>query len=95
MLATSSYAILIVNDKTHKLVVANGKVEVNAGLQSTIGRTPVTDIFFLMHYAHIINMAIYLDTGVGKHRKIVDVSAITNSLGRDYCDALLFYCFHW
>ena len=47
-----------------------------------------------MQYAHTINITIYLDTGVGEHRRIVDVYAIAKSVGRGYCDALLwFYVF--
>ena len=40
--------------------------------------------FLLMYYAHTIKITIYLDTGVEKHRKIVNICAVDKSLGRDY-----------
>ena len=36
-----------------------------------------------------LSITIYLDTGVGKHRKIINVTAIASSLGKDYCASLL------
>ena len=63
---------------------------VKTGFNYDVVRTPDTDIFFIiMHYAHTIKLTIYLDTGMDKHRKFVDVFVIAKSLGRDYCDALL------
>ena len=53
-------------------------------------RTPDTDIFvILLYYAHMIEMNIFMDTGVGRHRKLIDVSSIAQSLGKDYCNVLL------
>ena len=57
---------------------------------SSIIRTPDTDIFFiLLHHAHSIKLTIYLDTGVGKHRKLINVSQLAESIGKDYCSSLL------
>ena len=58
-------------------------------------RTPDTDIFVnLLFHAHAINLSIYLDTGSGKHRRLLNVSELAKSLGEDYCATLLgFYVF--
>ena len=36
-------------------------------------------------------MTIYLDTGWGKHRQLVNVSELAESLGKEYCATLLGY----
>ena len=66
-----------------------------SGFKSAVVCSPDTDIFFiLLYYAHKIKLIVYMDTGVGKHRKLVDVSAVASSFGKDYCDALLgFYVY--
>ena len=71
----------------------------NAGKQdfkSAVIRSPDSDIYFIMlYYAHDINFTVYHDMGFEKHRIIIDVSAVAYSLGKEYCDALLKFCFHW
>ena len=53
-------------------------------------RSPDTDIFFiLLHYAHSILLAVYLDTGTEKHRQIVNVSELAESKRVDYCTTML------
>ena len=44
--------------------------------------------------AHSIKFTVYLDTGSGKHREIVNIqlSDLVESLGEDYCVTLLGYC---
>ena len=50
------------------------------GHESAIVRTPDSDLFFLLLYhSHHISLRIFLDVGVGKHRKIVDVSDLASS----------------
>ena len=65
------------------------------GFKSAIVRTPDTDIFFiLLHHSHSIKLAIYLDTGTGKHRRLINVTELGESLGREYCSTLLgFYVY--
>ena len=65
------------------------------GHESAIVRTPDSDLFFLLLYhSHHISLRIFLDVGVGKHRKIVDVSDLASSFGKEYCSTLLgFYVF--
>lgn len=43
----------------------------------------------LLYLAHTINLAIYLDTGSGKHRKVISLSDLAASLGESYCQTLL------
>ena len=48
---------------------------VGLGYKSAVVRTPDTDIFvILLHHAHNIKLAIYLDTGVGKYRQLINVT---------------------
>ena len=55
-------------------------------------RTTDTDIFMnLLLHAENINLEIYLDTGTGKHRQLVNVSELATSLGQPYCSTLLWY----
>ena len=63
---------------------------VRLGFKSAVVRTPDTDIFFiLLHYEHSIPITIYLDTGSGKHRQIINVSELSESKGAEYCTTLL------
>ena len=60
------------------------------GYKSAVVRTPDTDIFvILLYHAHAITLTIYLDTGSGKHHRLVNVSDLAESLGKSYCAALL------
>ena len=68
---------------------------VNLGYKNTVVRTPDTDILIiLLYHAHTINLTIYLDTGLGKHCKLINLSDLAASLGESYCETLLgFYVF--
>lgn len=60
------------------------------GYKNTVVRTPDTDIFvILLYHAHAIRLTIYLDTGSGKHRQLLNLSELAESLGEDYCATLL------
>ena len=60
------------------------------GYKNAVVRTPDTDIFvILLFHAHAINLSIYLDTGSGKHRRLLNVSELAKSLGEEYCATLL------
>ena len=47
-------------------------------------------LFILLHHLHTNNLTIYLDTGAGKHRRLIDVSTFVESLGSLYCTMLLY-----
>jgi len=68
---------------------------VNLGYKNAVVRTPDTDILvILLYHAHTISLTIYLDTGSGKHRKLINLSDLAASLGESYCKTLLgFYVF--
>ena len=68
---------------------------VNLGYKNAVVRTPDTDILvILLYHAHTISLTIYLDTGSGKHRKLINLSDLAASLGESYCETLLgFYVF--
>ncbi|XP_033987161.1 uncharacterized protein LOC117483109 [Trematomus bernacchii] len=60
------------------------------GYKNAVVRTPDTDIFvILLYHAHAIRLTIYLDTGSGKHRQLLNLSELAESLGEDYCATLL------
>ena len=67
----------------------------NLGYKNAVVRTPDTDILvILLYHAHTIILTIYLDTGLGKHRKLINLSDLAASLGESYCETLLgFYVF--
>ena len=53
-------------------------------------RTPDTDIFMiLLHHTLSIPLTVLLDTGTGKHRQIINVSEVAESLGNGYCTSIL------
>ena len=64
------------------------------GYKDAVVRSPDTDIFMiLLYHAHKINLTIYLDAGAGKHRKVVNITDLAQSLGEDYCATFLeFMC---
>ncbi len=77
-------------EKTDTQVVLYLNYAVNLGYKSVVVRTPDTDMFMiLLHHAHSIGLTIYLDTGTGKHRQIVNVSELAESKGADYCTTIL------
>ena len=79
-------------EETDTRVVLYLKYAEKIGYKSAVVRTPDSDIFFiLLHHSHSLNLAIYLDTGTGKHRKIVNVTQLAESLGAEYCTTLLGY----
>ena len=67
----------------------------NLGYKNAVVRTPDTDVLvILLYHAHTISLTIYLDTGSGKHRKLINLSDLAASLGESYCEILLgFYVF--
>ena len=49
-------------------------------------------VSFIPHSLH--NLTVYLDTGTGKHRRIINVTELGKILKKDYSNALLgFYVF--
>ncbi|XP_063959228.1 uncharacterized protein LOC135154916 [Lytechinus pictus] len=77
-------------EETDTRVVLYLKYAAKLGYKSAVVRTPDTDIFLiLLHYAQSIPITIYLDTGTGKHRQIVNVSELAESKGADYCTTVL------
>ena len=54
-------------------------------------RTPDSDIFFiLLHYIdRLAGITILFDTGVGKHRKLINMSEVGNAFTPEYRAALL------
>ena len=78
------------HEETDSRVVLYIKYAEETGFKSALVRTPDSDIFFiLLNHALSIKISIFIDIGVGKNRKIVDVSALAKSLGQEYCSCLL------
>ena len=48
----------------------------------------------MLYYAHQVNITIYLDTGSGKHRRLINISEKACSLGPQYTSSLIgLYCY--
>ena len=79
-------------EETDSRVVLYLNHAMRLGFKSAVVRTPDTDIFLiLLHHSHSINLTIYLDTGTGKHRQLINVTELAESLGSEYCCTLLGY----
>ena len=77
-------------EETDTRVVLYLQYAAKLGYKSAVVRTPDTYIFcILLHHAQSIALTIYLDTGTGKHRQIVNVSEIAEMKGADYCTMIL------
>lgn len=77
-------------EETDTRVILYINYAVRMGYQSAVVRTPDTDIFLiLLHYASSIPINIYLDTGTGKSRRIVNVTELANTMGSEYCTSVL------
>ena len=62
----------------------------SSGFLEAIVRTPDSDVFFiLLHHAPDILMTVYVDIGVGKNRRLINVSEMARSKDREYCTAVL------
>ena len=60
------------------------------GFTSAVVRSPDTDVLMIvMHHSDEIPIRIFLDTGTGKNRKVINVSELSQSYGAPYCTALL------
>lgn len=82
-------------EETDTRVVLYLHYAASLGYRNAVVRTPDTDIFvILLYHAHAIRLNIYLDTGSGKHRQLLNLSDLAQSLGESYCATLLgFYVF--
>uniref|UniRef100_UPI00358EA075 uncharacterized protein isoform X2 n=1 Tax=Myxine glutinosa TaxID=7769 RepID=UPI00358EA075 len=82
-------------EETDSRIVLYLQQAVKWGYKSCVVRTPDTDILMiLLYHTSRINLSIYLDHGSGKHRTLINVTELSESLGPDYCSTLLgFYVF--
>ena len=52
--------------------------------------TPDTNILvILLHHAHALEIAIYLDSGIGKHRRLINMCELEERKGTEYCTVIL------
>ena len=60
------------------------------GFKDVVIRSPDTDVFFiLLYHACAIDIGIFLDTGSGKKRMLIDVGAKAKEFGTEWCKVLL------
>ena len=77
-------------EETDTRVVLYLKFAAQMGYKSAVVRTPDTNILvILLHHAHALQITIYLDTGMGKHRRLINVSDLAERKGAEYCTAIL------
>ena len=92
MLVNEVHALYSNQEETDTRIILYLHHAVAMGFKEAVIRTPDTDIFFiLLHHSHTLNITIYLDTGTGKHRRLIDVSTFAESLGSLYSTTLLGY----
>ena len=90
MTATEIQLLLSNQEETDTRVVLYLQYAASIGFPAAIVRTPDSDIFFiLLHHALNISMTIYMDVGVGKNRRLINVTEIAESKGPEYCTAVL------
>ena len=67
----------------------------NLRFKSAVVHIPDSDIsFILLLHAHDLIITIYLDTGTGKHRKLINIGELADELGKDWSATILgFYVF--
>lgn len=89
------YALRSNQEETDSRIVLYLHQAVKWGYKSCVVRTPDTDILMiLLYHASKINLSIHLDHGSGKHRTLINVTELSESMGPDYCNSLLgFYVF--
>ena len=65
------------------------------GFPSSVVHTPDSNIFFiLLFHAHRFSIIIYLGIGMGKNRRLINMSALSDKMEKDWCTVLLsFYVF--
>lgn len=61
------------------------------GFKTAVVRTPDSDLFIItLAYAHSLDgLRVLFDTGVGDHRRIIDIPMLAQDLGEERCSALL------
>lgn len=60
------------------------------GHKVAVMRTPDTDIFFIpLHHTQSVPLTTYVDIRTRKHRRILNVSELTECKGADYCTTIL------
>ena len=75
------------SDTRFILYVAYAKLLV---FESVVVRSPDIDVFFiLLYHSNYIDITIYLDTGTGKKRILINVSEMAKELGVVWCMVLL------
>lgn len=84
------YGLYSTHEETDTRIPLYIKHAINLGFKCTVVRSPDTDIFFiLLAFASSLDIVIYLDTGTGKARQLVNVSVVAEEVGDDWCQALL------
>ena len=82
-------------EETDTRIVIYIKYAEDQGFKSVVVCMSDTDVFFiLLFHAHDLGITIFVDIGTGKKRRLVNVSELASSLGKEWCTTLLgFYVF--
>ena len=82
-------------EETDIRIVIYIKYAEDQGFKSVVVRTPDTDAFFiLLFHVHDLEITIYVDIGIGKKRRLINVSELASTLGKEWCTTLFgFYVF--
>ena len=72
-------------EETDMRVVLYIKYAESLGFPAVIVRSLDSDIFFiLLFHANSFNIIIYIDVGMGKNRKLINVSALAEEMGKNW-----------
>lgn len=63
-------------EETDSRVVLYLNYAFKLGFSSAAVKSPDMDFFILLYHSHFINLTVYLDTGTGKHRRIINVTEL-------------------
>ena len=82
--------LMSTQEETDTRIVLYLKFALKLGYKSAVVRTPDTDIFaILLFYASSIALTIFIDIGTGKHRRIVNITQMAESMGVENCKMVL------
>ena len=60
-----------------------------AGYTEVVVRTPDSDVFILLFYAHTFNLIIMLDTESGEHRRTINITELAAELTPRMCECIM------
>ena len=90
MIKTELHDLYSTHEETDSRIPLYLKHAIILGFKSAVVISPDSDIFFiLLAFASSLAIIIYLDTGTGKSRQLINVSNLAEECGEDWCWTML------